>query len=148
MLNEQTQSWLLPRGDSFRISIWTTTLQRVAEQPWVGLGILTSDDVVTGNLLLQHPHNLYLAVLFQGGVVALFLYLMVLWKSLVELSKNYAESDSKLALSILAIAGFAHLLDEHELIDKVGAVWILIWLPVAVALGNQWKSPAKRAIRG
>jgi hypothetical protein len=71
-LNEETRSALFPRGDSFRAEIWATTLERILEGgPWFGVGILTDDEVQVGEQLMLHPHNLYLAVFYQGGLVGL-----------------------------------------------------------------------------
>ncbi len=139
--SETLRDWILPRGDSFRIELWQLALDRIGEQPLLGLGILTSDDFMVQGYRLQHPHSMYLSMLHQGGVVALVLYLTVLYKAIRILLSRYDSGDAKLALSILAIALSAYLLDGHELVDKVGSSWILIWLPVAMAIGLSWSKP-------
>ena len=139
-LGESTQELVFPRGDSFRVTIWTTTLERITEDSVLfGRGILTNDDVTAGGITFPHPHNMYLAVLHQGGLVALFLYGGLLIQVLRVLMENFESLDAKLALSILLMALGSHLLDGHELIDKVGDTWLLIWLPVGVAMGFQLK---------
>lgn len=131
---------VFPRGDSFRFQLWQETLA-VIEQGgmWFGLGIDTPDEIAMNGFIAMHPHNLYLAVLFQGGVVALGLYGAVLIKSIRILIKYYDATDAKLALAILALALPSHLLDGHELVDKVSDTWFLIWLPVAIAVGLSWR---------
>jgi O-antigen ligase len=131
---------LLPRGLSFRPTIWSAALERVVETSvWFGIGIATPEEVIGGGMTFSHPHNMYLAVFSQGGVVALVLYLVVLWQSIAQLLESYSEPVAKLALSILALSLTAHLLDGHELVEKVGDTWFLIWFPVAVAISLKWR---------
>ena len=138
--NDAVRELLLPRGDSYRLEIWGQVFSRVwAENPIFGLGILTVDDVKVDGFLIQHPHNMYLAVFHQGGLIALALYLIVIVSSVATLLKNYSNADAKLGLAILGLALSAHLLDGHELVDKVGSSWFLIWLPVGISLGLRWR---------
>ena len=93
----------------------------------------------------MHPHNIYLALVYQGGLVALILYGAVLISAFKILLKNLEAGDARLGLGILTIAAFAHLLDGHELIDKVGDTWILVWMPIGLALGMSWVPGARRS---
>ena len=140
LFNDEVRALLLPRGTSFRLEIWTAVLNRVGEASWLfGRGILSPTELVSGEIVFYHAHNMYLAVLEQGGLVALFFYLVVIGKAIKVLWHNFEHEDAKLALAILALGLSAHLLDGHELIDKVGASWFLIWLPVAIAAGLGWQ---------
>ena len=133
---EPSRDALLSRGDSYRPDIWAEILRRVAEHgPWFGNGVLTDDSVTVDGLLLPHPHSMYLAVLFQGGVVGLALFLLLVGVALKTLLAHLAEPEAKLALGILAIGLPAWLLDGYELVDKIGWTWMLFWFPVAVAVG-------------
>jgi len=139
-------AWLLPdlreqvfpRGDSFRLLIWEQTWLRLQESPWIGLGILTPDDVYMGDLRFHHPHNLYLSVAQQGGFLGLALFGWLLLRVLREFQLAYQQHDVKFALGVLGLALPAYALDGHELLDKIGDSWFLIWLPVAIALGMRW----------
>ena len=107
------------------------------------MGVLTSDNIFAARMEHLHPHSMYFAILFQGGVVGFLLFgSLLLAGTLRVLLDNYQHPDAKLALGIFAIALSAYLLDGHELIDKVGSTWFLIWLPVAIALGLRWNRPA------
>ncbi len=129
---------VFPRGDSFRLYIWEQTLLRLEGAPWLGLGILTSDDVMMGSIRFHHPHNLYLSVAFQGGIIGLLLFVWLLIRVLRELLSAYDNADVKFALGVLGLALPAYALDGHELLDKISDSWFLIWLPVAIALGMRW----------
>ena len=84
---------------------------------------------------MSHPHNLYLAVLFQGGIVAVALFAALLALSIRTLLRNFARQEAKVALAVYALALPAYLLDGHELLARIGWTWMLFWLPVAIAVG-------------
>ena len=105
-----------------------------------GRGILSDSTVVTPAMTFDHAHNLYLSITEQGGLVALALYLVVLLKTILILFKNYEESDAKFGLAVLILGLAAQLLDLEHLVDKVGIPWFIIWLPIAIALGIQWRN--------
>ena len=135
LLNSPASEMLLPRGDSFRPAIWAEIVSRtLAHGPWLGNGVLTDDGVLIGCYLLAHPHNMYLAVLFQGGVVAVGMFAALLALSIRTLLANFARQEAKLALGIYALALPAYLLDGHELVTRIGWTWMLIWLPVATSI--------------
>jgi O-antigen ligase len=141
---ESTREILLPRGASFRPDIWGAIASKVINaNPWIGLGVLTENNVVVDGIEFLHPHSLYLSVFFQGGLVGVTLLILVLVGTLRVLFENYETSNAKLALAILGIALPAYLLDGHELIDKVGSTWFLFWLPVGISLGLRWNQPVR-----
>ncbi len=139
-VNEETRELVLPRGDSYRLAIWGETIQRIlaGDGLLIGLGILTSDDVTVGGIVFPHAHNIYLSLLYKGGLVAVGLYAAVLISTFALLFTHFEREDAKLGISILVMAVFAHLLDGHELVDKVGDTWFLVWMPVGLALGLGW----------
>ena len=142
--SETVREVLLPRNDSYRLLIWTETLKSVWSQgPIFGVGILSPDEVITDRYTFFHPHNMYLAVLHQGGLVGLLLFVALLGSTISTLLAHYDNRDAKLALGVLAIALPAYVLDGHELVDKVGETWYLFWLPVAIGLGLRWNPPLR-----
>ena len=141
LLDPQLRELLLPRGDSFRLQIWSAAFERIQDSWLIGFGIATPDAIFIGADEFQHPHNMYLAVLFQGGIIGLLLLLLVLVYTLRSLFEHYHVADAKLALGLLAIALPSYVLDGHELVDKVGETWFLFWLPVGLSLGLRWASP-------
>ncbi len=149
--NEAGRTLVLPRGDSFRPAIWLATLSAVLDGGlWFGRGILTDDTLVTAAGEFPHPHNMYLSVLFQGGLFGVALFAALIVAVVRTLLDHYPHRDAKLAFGILGVALPAWLLDGHELIDKVGMTWFLFWLPVAIALGLAWmgRLDAKRSPGG
>ena len=125
---------ILPRGDSLRLGIWTYYAERIAGSPWFGLGILTDDLAEVDGMQVLHPHSLFLAVAWQGGVLGLALMFLVIASTLKTLLRHFAAAEAKLGLAIWCLALPAYLIDGHELIDKIGWTWLLFWLPVAIGL--------------
>ena len=126
---------ILPRGDSLRLGIWAYYAERIAASPWFGLGILTDDLTDVDGLPVLHPHSLFLAVAWQGGLFGLALMFVVIAATLKTLLRHFAAAEAKLGLAIWAIGLPGYLIDGHELIDKIGWTWLLFWLPVAIGLG-------------
>ena len=137
LANEGSREALLPRGTSIRPEIWLATIERFDSLSsfFFGHGILTPDSVSARGLTFDHPHNMYLAVFFQGGMVAVAMFLTTICLTFRELLRNFSTPDARLALSILVLGLSAYLLDGHELIDKIGDTWLLFWLPVGLAVG-------------
>ena len=102
------------------------------------MGILTSDDIQTEAIRFHHPHNLYLSVAYQSGLLGLLVFAWLILRVLREFQRSYSHPDVKFGLGILGLALPAYALDGHELLDKIGDTWFLIWLPVAIALGMRW----------
>ncbi|MDA1076444.1 MAG: O-antigen ligase family protein [Proteobacteria bacterium] len=139
LMNDATRDLFLPRGDSHRLAIWADIISRIGDVGWLaGAGILTPDRVAIGDLVFQHPHNMYLALTFQGGLIALVAFVVLIGWMIGVLMANYTMNDAKLALGVLAVALPAYVLDGHELLDKIGETWFLFWLPVAISVGIAW----------
>lgn len=139
LIDESTRELLLVRGTSFRPEIWSAAIDRLAAgNYWIGLGIATQDNFVVGGIEFLHPHSVYVSSLYQGGIIGLAIFLVLIWRTMSVLFEYYEEADAKLAFGVLGLALPAFLLDGHELLDKIGAMWLLFWMPVAVALGLAW----------
>jgi len=141
--SDSGRNFLLPRGDSFRPLIWSAILERVwSEGPIFGLGILTPDDVVNGPDVHPHPHSMYLAVLYQGGVIGLGLFLGLIGAVVRTLLAHLEMPEARVALGVLTIGLLSYLLDGHELVDRIGETWFLFWLPVAISFSLRLRQPA------
>ncbi|HTK98792.1 MAG TPA: O-antigen ligase family protein [Pseudomonadales bacterium] len=135
VVRPEWQGALLPRGDSFRLEIWNIEWQRLVENgPWFGLGILTRDDVALEGHTFLHSHSLYLSSALQGGLVGLLLLLSLLSCAGWRLLQAAHRPEAKLGAALLATGMSAYLFDGWELIDKVGLSWLLLWVPVAIAM--------------
>ena len=134
--SEPTRDFVLPRGDSFRLTIWESVVADAARQGlWFGRGILTPDDTVAEGLTFRHAHSMYLAVFFHGGIAAGALFAVTLGGTAVALVRRLPLPDARLALALLAAGAVFWLTDGRTLVDRVGVHWWLFWMPVATAIG-------------
>ena len=139
---------VLPRGDSFRLDIWSRYVAQIAaDGPWFGLGVLTDDATEVPGSPVLHPHNLYLSVARQGGLLGLGLMLLVVASTLNALLRHHARPEAKLGLAICALALPGYLLDGYELVDKIGWTWLLFWLPVAIGIALRCRPALDDAAR-
>lgn len=127
---------LFPRGDSFRLSTWRELLPRVwSDGPWLGLGLLTPGTVMVDGYMVVHPHNIYISVFHQGGLVGFGLLMVVVLSALRSLLVHYDRPEAKLGLAMFAVGLSGLLLDGVTVVEKIGWMWFIFWLPVAIALG-------------
>ena len=128
-------STLLPRGDSFRPEIWLSTLDAVQRGNWLlGAGLLTHHATSEAGYVIAHPHSIYLATLFHGGIVATVLFVGLLVGALVRVLRRRADWTARASATLLAFAVPAIALDGGILVDKVGYLWLLLWTPIAWAI--------------
>jgi O-antigen ligase len=121
-------------GDSFRIEIWSQALEQIRKAPWLGHGITTVANYETSiGRVETHPHNVFLASLLYGGLLALLILLILVFLALRQgLRTLLAGGDPTLAVLLLfSIA--CQMTDGHRLLTNPKPVWLFFWLPVALA---------------
>lgn len=140
---------LFPRGSSFRLAIWAAEWQRLMDNGlWFGLGVLVPDDVVLDGQLFVHPHSLYLSSALQGGLVGLLLLLAVLLFTGFNLYRARRQEAAPLGLALLTAGMSGYLFDGWELIDKVSVSWLLLWMPLGIAVGVTSKMQNQNPVAG
>jgi len=125
---------------SGRDDLWRTVLASWSESPWIGKGAGSSAEALESVLGpgVTHPHNDYLRILHDYGVVGLALWLLAIvklawavWKAwLVADRRNTAEAHPHLAalLALIALAG-------AMVTDNV-VVYIFLMAPLGVLVGS------------
>ncbi|MCZ6829456.1 MAG: O-antigen ligase family protein [Gammaproteobacteria bacterium] len=133
--NTTVRSSLFPRGDSFRLGIWSEHFKHVLEgNYWFGRGQLVENWVVVDGHRFRGAHNMYLSILGQGGVVGLLLFLTTLAWVGIRLLLHLDLSQARLGLGLLLAGCAAFLLNGDRIIDKVNFVWFVLWFPMGIAL--------------
>ncbi len=108
--------------DSHRLGIWQQAIATIAERPFFGWGATSIFNVEVASITAPHTHNLILGTLFQGGVVAGAMLIMLL----VMLAK-YARG---FAAILLIYAALSTLTDNPYLVDSPAPFWTFFWLPI------------------
>jgi O-antigen ligase len=122
-------SLILERGDSYRLEIWQGyILQTFNCGILFGCGMDHPFQFITRDgLEISHAHNIYIAQLFKGGLLALSaLIAMILWGLWAGLKKNHW------AAWMLAAGATALFFDGSSIITSPNEIWLLLHLPLAL----------------
>lgn len=132
----------LQRGDSLRVAIWQHYLQRVADTPWLGEGLLTDDTTQlppatagSAATVVLHPHNVYLATALYGGLPAVALLLVMIVLAL-RAGQRSATDGEPVWLLLLLFALLCMLTDGDRLLNAPNAIWFYFWLPIGVLIAR------------
>jgi len=115
---------------SYRPEIWSFTLDRVAERPWLGHGMaaylgMTAD--------FTFPHNLYLSSLFYSGIVGLCLLLALIVSVTTGLVRSLDRPGRRLILALWVLVLCGGLTDLGQVTEGPGTLWLTLWLPLGMA---------------
>ncbi|MBB4814398.1 bifunctional O-antigen ligase/aminoglycoside phosphotransferase family protein [Pseudomonas rhodesiae] len=124
------------RGSSFRFELWSMSLQRIAEHPWIGHSYdselyLTLAD---GNEL-REPHSFALGVLYYVGIIGFIPWIFMLAWGLFKGFKQRAQPLFILASSLLMYGIGAGLTEGGGILSRPKEHWFLLWIPLAIIAG-------------
>lgn len=138
------------RGLTDRADIWLTVLHRVELNLFWGHGAgakMEPIPVDNVQLFVKTAHSTYLEVLYQFGLVGLFLMLGVilmamkdLWSS--ALSQRELGADS-FGLMLFGAAAVVMLVELSGFVDSPNLLWIWFWLPLGIALSQTGRSDVR-----
>ena len=152
---DDTLTGFVLRSDAGRDVIYRTLVQRLGNDRFFGAGIAADDDVVfepgsedfPKGLTLHHPHSAFVATLYYGGVVGLWLLLLVVGLGFhrgVEAARQSGIWDPVLLL----LFGVICLLPDSERVVSHPHLssWLLLWIPVGLIASHQGRldHPSRR----
>lgn len=123
---------------SWRYYLWMEALQKIRERPLSGAGLGLHFQLVDpqGNLITTSPHNLYITIAYQIGVVGLVLYLgfvaQLLWRFRSAMRRMITPVDRTILLSaaialIATSTYYAAYVFSH-------ITWIFVGIAVGVVI--------------
>ncbi|MFT5211459.1 MAG: O-antigen ligase [Flavobacterium sp.] len=125
---------ILQRSTSFRFEIWEAVLSTVWNNNlFFGHGLNALEVVRYEKFLFEHPHNIYIATLFYGGIFGLTMLVALIGKLLLSLYRENILPYRIYAISALSFGLTCLLIDGDKLLTKINFIWLLFWLPVAIA---------------
>jgi len=131
---------------AYRVNIWVGTMRMLKDYWLTGIG--TGTDIflsvypsyaLSSAAYAQHPHNLYLHVLAELGIVGFICLLCVIllyFKRILSSAQNVKDRDTKLFLLALGAGIFAFLL--QGLTDNVWynyRIFLIFWSLLGLAVG-------------
>lgn len=140
LADEELRQALLPRGDSYRFTIWGVHLREILDHsPLLGQGMLLELTVPSGRMTFHGAHSMYLATALHAGLLGLCNLLVLLAWMVLRLSAHLDKPVARLALSLLCVGLAVFTFHGDRLIDKINFVYFALWLPLGVALALAWR---------
>lgn len=138
---------LFDRGTSFRLQIWPLVWAHYLDAPFFGVGLQRAPlKVIMDPFPTYNEHNLFLAILRQGGIVGFLLYLSVAITVCVQGWRARAQCSIAGLAAILQFYGLVSLqVDGVRLITRPSDSWVVLWLPIALLIYSQ-RSRREQAI--
>lgn len=129
----------LNRGASYRIEVWSHTINQILINPIIGSGIDPFFDLNIRGLQIAHPHNMFLGVLLSGGIIAgtLFssLFILISIKAIkIIKTKEISNISNKLTFTFILYILLSTITDNAYLIIGPSPLWTIFWLPLIYAV--------------
>jgi O-antigen ligase len=139
-----SSSWLdwsslgdrLTRSMPYRMEIWQSVFNRFLEHPWLGYGALYDPKVYLDNFTAGDAHNIYLGILFHGGIIGFTLYAILMLCALYYAYVNRSQEKYLFALIVLIFASVAMMSDIGRNIRWITELWLYFWFPIGIILST------------
>jgi O-antigen ligase len=125
---------LSERGVSLRPEIWRYVWDLYLQQPWFGDGLVRYPlEVPTSEGPKYNTHNIFLTVLYYGGVVGLVQFLAIVGTNFYLSWRDRRNSSISLLAALLQLYSVVALqFDGANLITRPADFWVLLWLPIGL----------------
>jgi len=133
--------FMRPLGVFYRLEAWKLTLERIKDALIFGEGISTENTfIMADGQKLHHSHSVYLGTALHGGLIGLFLLLIIqvstLWEGFLYFLR---ESDFTYA-ALLLFSLICITTMNYSLMNHPNALWINFWLPLALLAAKKLSS--------
>lgn len=132
-LFEKDISTVLARTDA-----WEGTIAQIIQSPLTGQGIISSSNAgnILGSIALTDAHNAILNILWQGGLIAFGLVIIVFWQ-ISKQAKYVNNKNTSFLLSMLLIAILVETLFESVLSQNYGWYMMIILYNITLIYSNK-----------
>lgn len=113
-----------------RLRMWELTIRYIREKPWMGYGV---EDITIRALKIGGPnaHNLFLELLYQGGIAEIIIWLLAMFCLMVELRRD-KNSFAYIVISAAIMCVMVMSITESSL----GQTTLYLLLSLGVNCGN------------
>ncbi|MEW9625182.1 O-antigen ligase family protein [Rhodanobacter geophilus] len=141
--------WPLPvlveRGASLRPELFGQSVHLIARHPWLGLGQNVPFTLTVAGVDYTHSHNVLTQTTIELGLPGLLL-VVVLWLMTAWLGwRHRRRMTGRLVLALWVYASVVLQFDMPQLLDSPRPSWLLVWLPLALALWLELRARADAA---
>lgn len=131
----------LDKDVASRLEMWNYSWSKILESPFIGNGFMSFVFYIWKN-----PHNQHLSVLYQGGIIGYFCFVLIFWASVLDgkrlLSISAGHSmDKAIAIGVVssAISLFSANIfgDRFTFLPVSGYFWVLNGLVVSLLVDRK-----------
>ena len=133
------------RGKGLRPMIWAQTWEEIQAAPIFGHGLTAKISVTSGQGVFETVHNAYLQVLWQGGVIGLCLFLLLLGVAFRYAWSWGSQQQDYTIFCMLLFTASTMMTGVDTLIARPRDQWLLFWLPLAMLLSYRSMAPRSPA---
>ena len=142
--------WPLPvlveRGASLRPELFVQSVHLIARHPWLGLGQGAPFTLAVAGVDYTHSHNVLTQTTIELGLPGLLL-LVALWLMTAWLGWRHRHVvTGQLVLALWLYASVVLQFDMPQLLDSPRPGWLLVWLPLALALWLELDARRRAAV--
>ena len=128
----------------YRFEMWSVELMHIKSHLLFGSGLLSDDDLMIHNgIEFIHPHSVYVATIFYGGIFAGCLLLSVLLFSFHSAIRWFVHTKDALCICMLVLATLLVATDGAKMVTKPNVNWLIFWLPVCFCIIAELQLPGK-----
>jgi hypothetical protein len=130
--------------ESYRFEIWSVELIRIKSHFLFGNGLLSDDNLIIHNgIEFIHPHSVYIATIFYGGIFACCLLLFVLFSSFHIAIRWFVQTKDALCICMILLATLLVATDGSKIVTKPNVIWLIFWLPICFCMIAELRLPGK-----
>jgi hypothetical protein len=130
---------MIQRADSGRYELWQAHFQIFLDcKTWLGCPPAAFEQITIfdGKMVIQHPHNILLAVLVYHGWIGFLIFMAALVLTFLTAWKQRNSWGFFLLITLLML-----MFEGSGLISHPNELWLLIWLPCMLILSEQTMLP-------
>ncbi len=129
------------REFSYRLEVWQQIIARIKEAFLFGEGISTDNKfIMADGSKLRHQHSVYLGTTLYGGLIGLFLLLILQALALWEGFLCFLRENDFTYVALLLFAFICITTMNHTVFNHPDALWLYFWLPVALLAAKRLSS--------
>jgi O-antigen ligase len=120
---------------TLRLGIWKSALTQISQAPLLGHGQCSAMQLPAGKAMFSHPHSVYLATTWYGGLTGLVLLIWVLLAAVRQTLAWRKQHHNTLYLALLIFTTATISVDFSSILTRPREPWLYFWLPLALSAG-------------
>lgn len=132
------------RGQGLRPQIWAEVWREAVASPILGHGLVSQISLEAGGVHFETAHNAYLQVFWEGGIIGLCLFLLLLAVAFHDAWTWGLQQRDYTVFCILIFAACTMMTGVDTFIARPRDQWMLFWLPLALLLSYHSQLPRSR----